>query len=63
MSERRTPRGFAVAELVLVLAMLVMLVTLLVTIAMGATRGLGRSPSGQDAPSPTTPAPAAPSNG
>jgi hypothetical protein len=52
MPTRQSPRGFAVAEFVLVLAMLVMLITLVVTIAMAATRNLGRSPTGPDTPSP-----------
>jgi len=55
MAERRSSRGFAVAEVVLVLAMLLMLVTLLVTIAMGAARRLGQSPAGPNESSPTTP--------
>jgi len=62
MSQRLSSRGFAVAELVLVLAMLVMLITLLVTIAMGAAQEFGRSPSGPDAPSPTASATPAPSD-
>lgn len=45
MLKRRVRRGFALAELVMILAMLVMLVTLLVAIALGATRKFTQSPA------------------
>jgi hypothetical protein len=52
MPKRRLPRGFAIAELVTVLAMLVMLVTLVVAIAVGATQKFSKTPVDSGVPSP-----------
>jgi len=54
----RHPRsGFAIAELILVLAMVVMLVTLAVAIALGATRALTQKPIDSGAPAPANSSP------
>ncbi len=52
MPKRRLLRGFAVAELVTVLAMLVMLVTLLVAIALGASQKFSQTPADPGLPGP-----------
>ncbi len=58
MHIRRLPGGFAIAEVVMVLAMLVMLVTLLVAIAVGATQKLGQTPAAGSLPGPAESSPA-----